>query len=101
VSNIELTVVAETNAMSIQKSLVLGGHGLTILPPIAIVEELARKQVTAAPLCNPKITRTIVLALPAHRAVGPHVRRTVELLIECAKNAVASGDWPEARWITR
>jgi DNA-binding transcriptional LysR family regulator len=101
VSNIELTVIAETNAMSIQKSLVLGGHGLTILPPIAIVEELARKQVTAAPLCNPKITRTIVLALPAHRAVGPHVRRAVELLIGCAKNAVASGDWPEARWITR
>ena len=33
VSNVELTIAVETNAMSIQKSLVLGGHGLTILPP--------------------------------------------------------------------
>jgi len=97
VSNVELSVTAETNAMSIQKSLVLGGHGLTILPPIAIAEELARKQVTAAPLCDPKITRTIVLALPANRAVGQHVRRTVDLLVQCTKDAVTRGDWPEAR----
>jgi LysR family nitrogen assimilation transcriptional regulator len=101
VSNIELTVVAETNAMSIQKSLVRGGHGLTILPPIAIAEELARKQVTASPLCDPKITRTIVLALPAHRAVSRHIQRTVELLIGCVKDAVARGDWLEARWLAR
>ncbi len=99
VSNVALTVVAETDAMSIQKSLVLGGHGLTILPAIAIAEELARKQVTAAPLCDPKITRTVVLALPANRAVGQHVRRTIEVLVECVKNAVTRGDWIEARWL--
>lgn len=99
VSNVELTVAAETNAMSIQKSLVLGGHGLTILPPIAFADELARKQVTAAPLCDPPITRTIVLALPANRSVGAHVRRTVDLLARCAHDAVARGDWLEARWV--
>jgi DNA-binding transcriptional LysR family regulator len=99
VSNIELTVVAETNAMSVQKSLVRGGHGLTILPPTAIAEELARKQLTAAPLCDPQITRTIVLALPANRAVGQHVRRTAEVLVGCAKDAVARGDWLEAKWL--
>lgn len=98
-SNVTLTVVAETDAMSIQKSLVLGGHGLTILPVIAIADELARKQVTAAPLCDPKITRTIVLALPANRVVGQHVRRTIELLVGCVKDAVTRGDWIEARWL--
>lgn len=99
VSNVELTVAAETNAMSIQKSLVLGGHGLTILPPIAFADELARKQVTAAPLCNPDITRTIVLALSANRAVGQHVRRTADLLVQCVKDAVEGGAWLEGRWI--
>jgi DNA-binding transcriptional LysR family regulator len=99
VSNVELTVVAETNAMSIQKSLVLGGHGLTILPPIAFSDELARKQVTAAPLGDPGITRTIVLALPANRAVGQHVRRTADLLVQCVKDAVDRGAWLEARWL--
>jgi DNA-binding transcriptional LysR family regulator len=99
VSNVELTTVAETNAMSIQKSLVLGGHGFTILPPIAFADELSRKRVSAAPLSDPKITRTIVLALPAHRAVGEHVRRAVDLLVECAKDAVDKGAWLEARWL--
>jgi LysR family transcriptional regulator, nitrogen assimilation regulatory protein len=99
VSKLQLTIAAETNAMSIQKSLVLGGQGLTILPPIAFAEELARKQLSAAPLCNPGISRTIVLALPANRAVGQHVRRTVELLRQCAKDAVDRGAWPEARWL--
>lgn len=99
VSKVQLTIAAETNAMSIQKSLVLGGQGLTILPPIAFAEELTRKQLSAAPLCEPDITRTIVLALPANRAVGQHVRRTVDLLRQCAKEAVDRGAWPEARWL--
>jgi DNA-binding transcriptional LysR family regulator len=99
VSNLELTIAVETNAMSIQKSLVLGGHGLTILPPIAFADELERKQVTAAPLCDPTITRTIVLALPANRVVGQHVRRAVDLLVQCAKDAVHQGAWLEARWL--
>ncbi len=99
VSNVALTIAVETNAMSIQKSLVLGGHGLTILPPIAFADELERKLVTAAPLSDPKITRTIVLALPANRSIGQHVRRAVELLVQCAKDAVHRGAWLEARWL--
>jgi DNA-binding transcriptional LysR family regulator len=99
VSNVTLQIAAETNAMSIQMSLVLGGHGFTILPPVAFAGELARKQVTAAPLGDPGITRTIVLALPANRAVGQHVRRTLDLLAQCARDAVDRGAWPEARWL--
>ena len=98
-SNVELTIVAETNAMSIQKSLVLGAHGLTILPPIACASELAGKQLTAAPLVDPRITRTIVVALPVNRSVGQHVERTVELLVQCAKEAVHRKEWLEASWI--
>lgn len=99
VSNLELTIVAETNAMSIQKSLVLGGHGFTILPPIAFAHELASKRVTAAPLTDPRINRTIVLALPANRSVGQHVRHTVDLLVQCAKDAVQREEWLKASWI--
>jgi LysR family nitrogen assimilation transcriptional regulator len=98
-ANVELTIVAETNAMSIQKSLVLGGHGLTILPPIAFAAELADRRLRAAPLVEPRIERTIVVALPVNRSVGQHVRRTVELLVQCARDAVRRGEWLEARWI--
>jgi len=99
VSNVTLSIATETNAMSIQKSLVLGGHGLTILPPIAFAHELANRQVSAAPLKNPRIARTIVLALPANRSIGQHVRGTVELLVQCAHQAVSRGEWLQAKWI--
>jgi LysR family transcriptional regulator, nitrogen assimilation regulatory protein len=99
VSNVELTIVAETNAMNIQKSLVLGGHGLTILAPVAFADELAHKQVTAAPLEDPTITRTIVLALPSNREVARHIRRTADLLVQCVSTAVRRGAWIEARWL--
>jgi len=101
VSNVELTIVAETNAMGIQKSLVLGGHGLTILPPIAFAAELASKRVSAAPLVDPRVTRTIAVALPGNRSVGRHVQRTVDLLVQCAKNAVEGKQWLEARWVAK
>jgi DNA-binding transcriptional LysR family regulator len=101
VSNVELTIAAETNAMSIQKSLVLGGHGLTILPAIAFADDLARKLVSAAPLCEPQIPRTIVLAFSNTRKVGQHVRRTADLLVECAKEAVDRRVWLEAVWLAQ
>ena len=99
VSNVELTVSAETNALSVQRSLVLGGHGLTILPPIAVADDLRTGQLSGAPLAEPAITRTIVLALPTQRPTGPHVRCAVDLLVAGARNAVDAGAWLEGRWL--
>lgn len=101
VSNVELTISAETNALSVQRSLVVGGHGLTILPPIAVAEDLRSQQLSGTPLAAPAITRTIVLALPTNRPTGQHVRCTIDLLVECAKQAVEAGAWLEGRWLGR
>jgi LysR family transcriptional regulator, nitrogen assimilation regulatory protein len=100
-ANVELTIVAETNAMGIQKSLVLGGHGLTILPPIAFARELASGQLTAAPLKGPRVIRTIAVALSSNRSVGQHVQRTAEILVDCVRQAVQKHAWPEAHWIAK
>lgn len=99
VSNTELRISVETNALSVQRSLVLSGHGLTILPPIAVADDLRSKQLTGAPLTNPAITRTIVLALPLNRPTAAHVRTAVEVLTVCAKQAVKGGVWLEGRWL--
>jgi LysR family nitrogen assimilation transcriptional regulator len=96
---LQLTVAAETNAMSVQKSLVLGGHGLTILPMIAVADDVARKSLSAAPLEEPALARKIVLALPANRQTMAPVRCTVALLVKCMKDAVHRRDWPAARWL--
>jgi len=99
VSNVELTLSVETNAMSVQKDLVLGGHGLTILPPIAVADDVRRKRLSAAPIDKPKITRTIELALPSNRVIRRHVRCAVDVLVRCVKSAVKTGAWVEARWV--
>lgn len=98
-AGVELSAAAETNAMEAQKSLVLGGHGWTVLPPIAFAPEREAGLLSGAPLGEPRIERTIALALPAHRDGGAPVARVAALLEDCARQAVAQGRWPEARWV--
>jgi LysR family transcriptional regulator, nitrogen assimilation regulatory protein len=99
VSKLSLTVAAETNALSVQRSLVLGGHGLTILPPIAVADDLRAGQLSGAPLSEPAISRSTVLASPADRATAAHVRCAVDLLVDGARDAVKGGTWLEGRWL--
>ncbi|MGD9942132.1 MAG: LysR family transcriptional regulator [Burkholderiaceae bacterium] len=98
-AGVTLDVVAETNSMNVQKNLVIGGHGLSILPSIAVVGEVARGDLSAAPLCEPPLSRRIVLAMSALRPAGPAVRYVVDALTRCARDAVDSGDWMEGRWL--
>ena len=96
---LQLMVIAETNAMSIQKSLVIAGHGLTILPGIAVADDIARGVLTAAPLIEPTLKRKIVLALPASRQTTASVQCVESTLVQCMKAAVVCGDWLDARWL--
>lgn len=98
VAQVTLDVSVETNALSVQRSLVLGGHGWTILPPIAVADDLRKRKLAGAPLASPGIARTIVLALPANRPTARAVRCTVDLLVDEARRAVASGAWLQGRW---
>jgi len=99
VAHVELDILAETNALSVQRSLVLGGHGLTILPPISVAEDLRRRRLAGAPLADPAVTRTIVLATSSSRPAGRAARCAIDILVREAKRAVAAGTWREGRWL--
>lgn len=99
VTDIQLQIAAEANSLSVQRSLVINGHGLSILPPLAVTEDLKTKQLGGAPLSSPSISRTIVLATPTNRLIGQHVQCVVELLTECVKNAVFTGKWTQGKWL--
>ena len=99
--DLSLQIVAETNALSVQRSLVLGGHCLTVLPSIAVVDDIARGLLAAAPLTEPPLLRKIVLSLPANRQTTTPVRCVVDVLVECMKDAVKREAWPAARWLAQ
>jgi len=95
---IELSVVAETNAMSVQKNLVLGGHGVTILPLIAVASEVTVGLLSAAKLTDPIITRRLALAISNNRKLSVPVQYAVTELVECMHEAIKSNQWPDAIW---
>jgi DNA-binding transcriptional LysR family regulator len=101
ISGIDLDVKLETNAMEIQKNLVIGGVGFTILPPVSFAREYGEGQLKGAPIAAAGFERTIVLAVPAIRTISRHVRSVLDLLVDCTRAVVKDQHWPEARWVGR
>ena len=100
-NNLQLNVVAETNSMSVQKRLVLDGHGYTILPSIAIAQELAQGCLEAAPLTNAGLTRTIVMARSRQRNMTMSVKCVMQTLSGCISTSIEQGGWAHAKWIAK
>jgi LysR family nitrogen assimilation transcriptional regulator len=94
-----LSVVAETNAMSVQKNLVLSRLGYTILPGVAVFEDVAAGRLSAAAILRPALRRKIVLALPLTRRSSISVRCTVSELRALIKLKVEVGEWAGATWL--
>ncbi|MGB6102430.1 MAG: LysR substrate-binding domain-containing protein [Pusillimonas sp.] len=94
-----LNIQVETNSMSVQKRLVLDGHGYTVLPSIAVVEDLSQGILAAAPVIDPVLKRRIVLGVSTARPQSNAVHCVVTELIECVKEALNAKAWPAARWL--
>ncbi|WP_377824200.1 LysR family transcriptional regulator [Branchiibius cervicis] len=56
-------VTMQTNSMQVQKQLVVGGYGWTVLPAAGVAGELSGGRLSAAPLVEPEIKRAMVLGL--------------------------------------
>ncbi|MFL9923278.1 LysR family transcriptional regulator [Herbaspirillum lusitanum] len=98
-ADIHLNVVAETNAMNIQKNLVFGGVGYTILPGVAVFDDVAAGRLTATAISQPALRRKIVLALPLTRRSSIAVRCAVTELRALIKQKLQQGEWPGATWL--
>jgi LysR family nitrogen assimilation transcriptional regulator len=90
----ELDLVAETNSMHIQKSLVLSGSGWTILPAIGVAGDVRQGVLSGAPLCEPTVSRSLVLG----RRLGggrtpPAVTAVASGLVELIERLVGDGRW--------
>lgn len=96
-AGVEPDIAVQTNSMNLQKRLVLGGHGWTILPGIGIAADVAEGRLSAAPLCQPEVWRTIVLGTPRAGRSTPAVTAVARELTAQIRRAVAEQRWPSAR----
>jgi DNA-binding transcriptional LysR family regulator len=93
----EIDVAVQTNSMSLQKQLVRGGHGWTILPAVGIAGDLEGGTFSAAPLCAPEIWRSIVLGMPRTGRVAAAVEVVARELVEQIQSVVHNRRWPSAQ----
>jgi LysR family nitrogen assimilation transcriptional regulator len=71
---VRLQVVMEVDSSVSMKSVALSGHVFTLLPLMAVKEELALKTLGAARVVKPAIPRTIALALTTQRPMSRAAR---------------------------
>jgi LysR family nitrogen assimilation transcriptional regulator len=94
--DVEPRVVAQANSIALQTLLVKAGHGWTILPGAGVAHEAAAGGLSAAPIRNPEIVRTVGLGLP-RTGKTPHAAEVVATeLLALIRAAVLSGRWASA-----
>lgn len=96
-AKISPNISIETNSMSLQKMLVLAGHGWTILPASGIAVDVAAGVFSAAPLTDPEATRDIVVGFQRAGRPSPAVEVVARELVHIVRSVVADGGWPSAR----
>lgn len=92
-----LDIAVETNDAVVQRQLVQGGLGWTVLPGIMVAAEAAGGTLNAAPIVNPGIPRRIVLARPTGSRSTSAVRMVADVLEETVLSLISAGKWPSAR----
>ena len=95
-AGVSLNVVAETNSMNVQKSLVLNGEGLSILSGLVIADEVLRGQLTACPIEGVSLLRTLFLVRTPIRTLSDAASKVLEELKTGVRQHVADGRWPGA-----
>ncbi|NML97791.1 LysR family transcriptional regulator [Paraburkholderia sp. RP-4-7] len=99
VAGVGITFAAETNALSVQKALVAQGYGATVMPRVAVQQEIERGVFSAARIDGEAFLRRIYLAIPTTRRSSTAVRCATTVLQNCVREIACSGEWAGARWI--
>jgi LysR family nitrogen assimilation transcriptional regulator len=98
-AQVTVAIAVQTNSMSLQKQLVAGGHGWTILPGAGIAADVAKGTLSAAPLAAPEVFRSIAIGTPRSGPVSPAVRIVAEELVRQVRYAARQSQWPSAELV--
>jgi LysR family nitrogen assimilation transcriptional regulator len=96
-ARIEVDVAVHTNSMDLQQRLVRAGHGWTVLPGAGIPADLASGSLSAAPLSEPEVWRSIAIGTPRAARPTQAARIVARELVQQVAAAANQGRWPSAR----
>ena len=86
---VKLDIVMEVDSAGTMKDVALSGHAYTLLPLMAVKEELARRTLGAARVVKPAIRRTIALGLTTQRPLSRAARHVAGRIRALAPGLVA------------
>jgi LysR family nitrogen assimilation transcriptional regulator len=89
--------VFQTDSVSITKEMVRNGLGCTILPAVAVRDEVARGALVFRVLEQPAVSAGCAVAFG--RVVAPVVRDIAQVVGDAIRSLAASGNWPGARLV--
>lgn len=92
-----LDIAVQTNSMTLQKQLVRGGHGWTILPGAGLGADIEAGTLSAAPLTEPEVHRSIAIGTPRAGPVTAAARAVADELVRQVKAAAGRSQWPSAQ----
>jgi LysR family transcriptional regulator, nitrogen assimilation regulatory protein len=87
-------VRAEADMLPLLHDLVINGHGYTVLPSCGVLPLIQSGRLSGSPLSNLRITWTI--ARPANRSLTMAGRKLADVVLQVAKQKIATGLWPLA-----
>ena len=80
--DVTLDVALEVESLNAMKEVALSGHALTILPHLAVDDEVRAGRLVAAEIVNPKLPRSISLGLTQHHPLSRAARFVLARLHE-------------------
>jgi DNA-binding transcriptional LysR family regulator len=95
-AQVEIEVAVQTNSMSLQKQLVQRGHGWTILPGAGVAADARAGVLSAAPLAEPEVWRSIVISMSRAGLIAPAAEVVAAQLTRQVQIAARQGWWPSA-----
>jgi LysR family transcriptional regulator, nitrogen assimilation regulatory protein len=96
-AQIEIDVAVQTNSMDLQQRFVRGGLGWTVLPGVGIPADPAAGSLSAAPLSEPEVWRSIAIGTPRAARLTPAARIVARELVQQVGAAASQGRWLSAR----
>jgi LysR family nitrogen assimilation transcriptional regulator len=95
-AQVKIDVAVQTNSMTLQKQLVRCGHGWTILPGAGVAADVAVGALSAAPLSQPEVWRSIMMGVPRAGLLTPAAQAVADHLSRQVQAAARRGCWPSA-----